>query len=128
MPGWQTGLAVEADNRRAAGRAGQGEGASAPAAELVDLRDYRPKERLAVLVVEGDEVDFRAMEWALDRIEEPGVATTRARTGAEAADLLERYPWDIAFVDQRLGDMSGIELVRRAGGRLARTPLVLVTG
>jgi len=128
MPGWQTGLAVEADKRRAAGRAGQGEGASAPAAELVDLRDYRPKERLAVLVVEGDEVDFRAMERALDRIEEPGVATTRARTGAEAADLLERYPWDIAFVDQRLGDMSGIELVRRAGGRLARTPLVLVTG
>jgi len=103
-------------------------GDSAPAAELVDLRDYRPKERLAVLVVEGDEVDFRAMERALDRIVEPGVVTTRAKTEAEAADLLERYPSDIAFIDQRLGDMSGIELVRRAGGRMTRTPLVLVTG
>ena len=128
MPGWQSGLAVDTDKRRATGLAGQVGGATAPAAELVDLRDYRPKERLAVLVVEGDEVDFRAMERALARIEEPGVVTTRARTGAEAADLLDRYPWDIAFVDQRLGDMSGIELVRRAGGRLARTPLVLVTG
>ncbi|MGE0256476.1 MAG: sensor histidine kinase [Alphaproteobacteria bacterium] len=128
MPGRLTGRAVEADKRMAVDHDGPDIGVSTPAAELVDLRDYRPKERLAVLVVEGDEVDFRAMERALDRIVDPGVVTTRAKTGAEAADLLERYPWDIAFVDQRLGDMSGIDLVRRAGGRLARTPLVLVTG
>lgn len=52
------------------------------------------------------------------------VTATDARTGLY---LIASGRFDIAFVAAVLGDESGIDVIRRAGGRLCSTPMVLLS-
>ena len=52
----------------------------------------------------------------------------RARTGAEALELVERRDPAVALLDQRLPDLSGIDVVRRIVRGSPRTVTLLYTG
>lgn len=51
-----------------------------------------------------------------------------ARTGAEALRALELHSIDVAVLDQRLPDMTGVELARAAAGIRPETAVLLYTG
>lgn len=59
-----------------------------------------------------------------ERIEVVG----RARTGAEALELIERRDPAVALLDRRLPDLSGIEVARRIVRAFPRTATLLYTG
>jgi DNA-binding NarL/FixJ family response regulator len=52
----------------------------------------------------------------------------RARTGAEALELVERRDPAVALLDRRLPDLSGIEVARRIVRTFPRTATLLYTG
>jgi len=59
-----------------------------------------------------------------ERIEVVG----RARTGAEALELIERRDPAVALLDRRLPDLSGIEVARRVVRAFPTTATLLYTG
>ena len=78
-----------------------------------------------VLVVD-DEDD---MCWALRHIiETHGHRCSVAKTAHEAIEALGQKQFDLAFVDVRLPDMDGFELVRRIRSETDHLPCVLVSG
>ena len=81
--------------------------------------------RLNVLAVD-DEDD---MCWALRQIiEGEGHYCVLAKTAREALQVVGREPLHLAFVDVKLPDMDGFDLVRRMRGLAPRLPCVLVSG
>lgn len=81
--------------------------------------------RLHVLIVDDEE----DMGWALQRIvESDGHDSTTASSAEEALRLLRSGTYDLAFVDVKLPDMDGLELVQRMHGVTPALPCVLVSG
>jgi DNA-binding NtrC family response regulator len=77
-----------------------------------------------VLVVDDEE----SVRGALDLIlNERGHEVATAATLAEAASLLKGRPFDLAFVDLRLPDATGIELLERIKAETPETEVVLMT-
>ena len=80
---------------------------------------------LRVLIVEDEE----DMCWALRTlVEAEGYRPTVARTAQEALGILGDTSFHLAFVDLKLPDMEGFELVGRLRGLLPSLPCVLVSG
>lgn len=78
-----------------------------------------------ILVVD-DEPDVC---WALENILCPaGYAVTTTTRGAEALELLARQPYAVAFVDAKLPDLDGLELVAMIRQRNPLTAVVLISG
>ncbi|MBU4225203.1 MAG: response regulator, partial [Chloroflexi bacterium] len=78
-----------------------------------------------ILVVD-DEPDVC---WALENILCPaGYAVTTTTRGVEALELLARQPYAVAFVDAKLPDLDGLELVAMIHQRNPRTAVVLISG
>jgi len=78
-----------------------------------------------ILVVD-DEPDVC---WALENILCPaGYAVTTTTRGAEALELLARQPYVVAFVDAKLPDLDGLELVALIRQRSPHTAVVLISG
>ncbi len=80
---------------------------------------------IRVLVVDDEE----GICWALRQIiEAEGHACALARTAGEALRAVERQAFELAFVDVKLPDFSGFELVRKIRETAADLPCVLVSG
>lgn len=80
---------------------------------------------IRVLVVDDEE----DMCWVLRQIiEAEGHACAVARTAGEALREVERQAFDMAFVDVKLPDFSGFDLVRKIREMAADLPCVLVSG
>ena len=78
-----------------------------------------------ILVVD-DEPDVC---WALENILCPaGYAVTTTTRGAEALELLARQPYAVAFVDAKLPDLDGLELVALIRQQSPHTAVVLISG
>lgn len=93
--------------------------------EISGIDSKRHSRPSHVLVVD-DEDD---MCWALRRIiETHGHRCSVAKTAHEALAALGQKQFDLAFVDVRLPDMDGFELVRRIRSKADRLPCVLVSG
>ncbi|MEZ0260511.1 MAG: ATP-binding protein [Alphaproteobacteria bacterium] len=84
---------------------------------------------LNVLLIEDDDIDRMAIRRHLLKM--PDVRLTEASTGAEAAVLLEKGGFHCVFVDYRLPDMDGVELLQKFynidTGELP-APFVMLTG
>ncbi len=89
---------------------------------LFEIDDDKPR----VLVVD-DAADMRRY---LCSILEPDYEIRTAKDGAEGLQEATRWDPDLVVSDVMMPVMSGSELcraIKRAGGRLARTPVILVT-
>ena len=81
---------------------------------------------LRVLLVEDDEDDYVLIRDLLAEIE--GLALDWVDGYGEALRALERDAHDVCLVDYRLGERSGLKLMREAASRGHRAPMILLTG
>lgn len=81
---------------------------------------------LRVLLVEDDEDDYVLIRDLLAEME--GLALEWVDGYAEALRMLDRDAHDVCLVDYRLGDTSGLKLMREAVSRGHRAPMILLTG
>src|SRR5690554_4552661 len=80
-------------------------------------------QRPTVLIADDDQVFRRAMHKALNRL---GFPITEASSGEEAIEALRGGAADVALLDLQLGDLDGIEVLRRSQG--SPTRVIVVTG
>ncbi|MBI3206099.1 MAG: sigma-54-dependent Fis family transcriptional regulator [Myxococcales bacterium] len=78
----------------------------------------------AVLLVDDEPLIRIALG---DALEEAGLDVATAASGAEALALISRRHFEVAVLDLRLPDLSGIELLRELGRRGASTDVVMIT-
>jgi two-component system cell cycle sensor histidine kinase/response regulator CckA len=84
-------------------------------------------EALQVLVVEDDEDDFLHVRQLLKKkVAEAEVE--RAATAAMAVEMAADHSHDLCFVDYRLGDQDGLQVLRQLKDLDAGTPVIFLTG
>lgn len=87
------------------------------------------REKLNVLVLEDDELDYRVLARHLESVSKPKYILHKAETVEEALQVLADNEIDVSLIDYRLSNgKSGIEFVREVGGREADFPLIMLTG
>jgi signal transduction histidine kinase len=79
-----------------------------------------------VLLVDDDEDDYVLIRDLLAEIE--GLALGWVDGYEEALGALERGAYDVCLVDYRLGERSGLTLMREAASRGYMAPMILLTG
>lgn len=80
---------------------------------------------LDILIVD-DEEDFRSA--LIELFRDAGCRVVAVGTGEDAIAVLEKQPFHAAFVDLRLPQMAGIELITRLGKSWPETEIVVVSG
>jgi DNA-binding response OmpR family regulator len=84
-------------------------------------------DRQTVLVVESDEL---IRDLLTELLEGDGYAVLEAAGGAQALRLLEEHVPTVVLLDQRLTDMSGLDVLKRqrAYAPCSRIPVILMSG
>src|SRR5258708_24957894 len=77
-----------------------------------------------ILVVDDDEVLGQVLARVLGR---EGRTVVRARNAAQALQLADQQPPQLALVDLCLPDIDGVELAKSLRSRHADVPLILMT-
>jgi DNA-binding response OmpR family regulator len=90
--------------------------------------DRMGKELLDVLVVEDDAVDYKAVERALARYQEPAYALHRAESMEKGKRMLEDHTYDAVILDLGLPDVQGMDSVIHLHANAPATPIVVLTG
>ena len=90
------------------------------------MNDGSDNARLRVLLVEDDEDDYVIIRDLLAEIEEFDLEWVTDYAGALNAIAREEH--DVCLLDYRLGERSGLEVLREASGRGYGTPMILLTG
>lgn len=85
-------------------------------------------EPIRVLIVDDDQDDrlmirrflsgARSCRFCVEELDDPSAL----------ADILDRCSADVILMDQRLGDQTGTDVIRRIGGSRAAVPAILLTG
>jgi len=84
---------------------------------------------LLVLIVEDDEVDYLNVKRLLNKaFRAQKVATTWIRDPLEVDMSAELAAHDICFIDQNIGQVLGIDVIRKVTALGNLTPMVLLTG
>jgi two-component system response regulator PilR (NtrC family) len=77
-----------------------------------------------ILVVD-DELSMREfLEFLLSK---SGYSVTCAENGAEAINLIEKRPFDLVLTDIRLGDLTGLDVLRAAKKKNRFLPVILIS-
>ncbi|MBI4782470.1 MAG: hybrid sensor histidine kinase/response regulator [Oscillatoriophycideae cyanobacterium NC_groundwater_1537_Pr4_S-0.65um_50_18] len=84
-------------------------------------------EILKILIVDDDEVDRMALRRLL-KMAGVQIEAVEAHDCGVAIAALKEQPFDCAFVDYRLPDMDGLELVQLLRGDNIKIPLIILTG
>lgn len=81
---------------------------------------------MSKLLIVDDEEDIR--EFAKHFFQKRGIEVTAASGGKEALSILEKSSPDLMLLDVRMGDMTGVDVLKamRASGN--KTKVVMVTG
>ncbi len=83
------------------------------------------KAKARILVVDDERSVADALELILG---EAGYILSTAQSGREAGELLTGRPFNLVFVDLRLSDITGIELLTRIKNDSPETEVILMTG
>lgn len=82
---------------------------------------------LKILVLDDDPADTRQVCWLLERSENYTCDVTTASCAADALTAFENNKFDVILSDFWLGEEDSIDFIRRTGGRLQGTPIILIT-
>jgi PAS domain S-box-containing protein len=82
-------------------------------------------ETLRLFVIEDDDDVALLIRKSLERF---GHQVTRCRTAADALIVLGHTSFDLALLDQRLPDMSGVDLLQTLAREGIAVPVLMVTG
>jgi two-component system response regulator AtoC len=80
--------------------------------------------RQSVLIVDDEELIRRSLRMALEGV---GYEVDTASSGAEALARIDADPPDCAVIDLRLGDVSGIDVVRTAREQVPELKTIVIT-
>jgi NtrC-family two-component system response regulator AlgB len=86
--------------------------------------DHLAPSKLRVLVVD-DEKNIRATLSLC--LEQTGCTVTAVSSAANALDALAREPYDVAFLDLRLGDQSGLDVIPKLLAENSNLLIVVIT-
>jgi DNA-binding NtrC family response regulator len=86
------------------------------------------KKMLDVLVVEDDTVDYKAVERALARYDDPAFSLHRAETLAKGQSMLDEHDYDAVILDLGLPDVDGMDSLVHFHANAPATPIVVLTG
>ena len=81
--------------------------------------------RIRILVVDDDEV-IRSL--VKETLEEEGHTVVTAGTGGEGIDCVKRWDFDLVFLDLKMPDMDGAELLKQLRSIKPRLPVTIITG
>jgi diguanylate cyclase (GGDEF)-like protein len=85
-------------------------------------------ERLRFLIVDDDDLDRERVRRLLEKLH-PSCETIEVGSGAETRQILTQYSFDCIFLDYRLGDCYGTELVADIRNiRGDEVPIIIITG
>jgi signal transduction histidine kinase/DNA-binding NarL/FixJ family response regulator/HPt (histidine-containing phosphotransfer) domain-containing protein len=94
---------------------------------LLRMRIDESGRPLRILIVDDNRTNRLV---AARMFQEFDVVIVEAGDGLEAIDAVEKYEFDIIFMDMRMPEMDGLtatSIIRASGGRLARVPIVAFT-
>jgi len=77
-----------------------------------------------ILIIDDEETLRKTMARILQR---EGYEVTTAANGRETLDLVARHSFDLAYLDIRMPDMSGLELLKRLHLEYPDLPIILFT-
>jgi PAS domain S-box-containing protein len=80
---------------------------------------------LRLFLIEDDDDIALLIRKSLERVDHQ---VTRCRTAADALIVLGHTPFDLVLLDQRLPDLSGLELLTTLGREGISVPVLMVTG
>lgn len=86
------------------------------------------KDKIRVLLVEDDEDDYRLTGELLSEIYGEGVETEWETSYNAALEKLKDKRHDVYLLDYRLGEHSGLDLLRAAKALAIQEPFILLTG
>ncbi len=84
--------------------------------------------QIRVLVVDDDQGDFEMIRVMLSRARRSDFRVDWVATFEEALDAFEAGDHDVYLVDYLLEDRTGLHLLREAGERGLRQPVIMLTG
>lgn len=85
-------------------------------------------EPIRVLIVDDDADDRLIIRRFLNGARSCRFSVEELDDPSALADILDRNAADVILMDQRLGDHTGTEVIRRIGGTRAAVPAILLTG
>ena len=60
-------------------------------------------------------------------LQREGYEVTTAANGQEGIDLVSRHPFDLVYLDIRMPDMNGLDVLKTIHGKLPELPVILFT-
>jgi excisionase family DNA binding protein len=81
--------------------------------------------KISILVVDDDEVIRHLFK---DTLEEGGHSVVTASTSTEGIECVKRQDFDLVFLDLKMPDMDGAELLKQVRGLKPRLPVTVITG
>src|SRR5215510_11795031 len=78
----------------------------------------------SVLVVDDEKIVCFYLE---DCLEQAGYRVVAVEDGNSALRALEEDSFDLAFLDYRLPDQDGLELLRKVQSQYAELPVIMIT-
>ena len=85
-------------------------------------------EKIKVLLIDDDEEDYILTKYLFDDFKDRRYTLDWTDDGAKALDAMKSGLYDIYFVDYRLGEYNGLEILREAIADGCLAPIILMTG
>src|SRR5258708_1350170 len=89
---------------------------------------YMPDSPVRILLVDDDEDDFIITRDLISRIGGRRYQLDWINSYEEAIEAIQHHEHDICLLDYRLGERTGLELLRESQQFNCRAPMILLTG
>ncbi len=91
----------------------------------MDQKNEHKKGLIRLLIVD-DEVGFANV--LSKRLSKRGISTVQANSGSQAIQALRGKDFDLAVLDLKMEDMSGIEVLKMFKRMVPQMPVIMLTG
>ena len=85
-------------------------------------------EKIRVLLVDDDEEDYILTKYLFDDFKDKRYCLEWTDDGAKALAAMRSGEYDLYFVDYRMGEYNGLEILREAVSAGCTSPIILMTG
>src|SRR6476620_9505448 len=82
-------------------------------------------DEIRVLVIDDDRFHAETVAESLERV---GYDCTVATSGPEGSRLIEAEDWDVILTDQKMADLDGLAILRKAREQVPDAEVVMITG